>query len=273
MFDVGDIAQWDFETTVASSRVDATAVTATVTKPDDTTASATVTHVTTGLYSVTYVTTVAGQHSIRIVATGSPARSTQDVFNVRSNAPVAILSLQDAREHLNMEAGATVDDEELRLFIESATAAVEKYTHEVIARRTITQVREVAWGAQIALGVRPVLSVTSVESTDGLTSYDPDNLDLDATSGVLSVRTGGLLHGRVVVTFVAGYEVIPANYILAAQIIVGHLWETQRMPTMGRSAPGFGGEEQPWTAEGVRSGYALPNRAVELLGQRPSMVV
>jgi hypothetical protein len=273
VFDVGDIAQWDFETTVASSRVDATAVTATVTKPDDTTASATVTHVTTGLYSVTYVTTMAGQHSIRIVATGTPARSTGDVFAVRSNSPVAILSLSDARDHLNMEPGDTVDDEELRGFIEAATVAVENYTHEAIARRSVTQVRDVAWGSQVALGVRPVLSVTSIVSTDGTTTWDPDNLDLDNTSGVLSYRTGGLLWGRVVVTFVAGYEVIPANYLLAAKIIVGHLWETQRMPTMGRSAPGFGGEETPWTAEGVRSGYALPNRAVELLGQRPSMVV
>jgi hypothetical protein len=62
---------------------------------------------------------------------------------------------------------------------------------------------------------------------------------------------------------------VPDNYITATQIICAHLWQTQRVQTLG-SGPTFGGDTSFSPQLGL--GYALPNRALELLGGRaPNM--
>jgi hypothetical protein len=68
--------------------------------------------------------------------------------------------------------------------------------------------------------------------------------------------------------YVAGRSVIPANYTEAAKIIIKHLWSVQQTPGMGSS-----GAFNPFGAADVSSsiagaGYAIPNRAAELLGGR-----
>jgi hypothetical protein len=62
--------------------------------------------------------------------------------------------------------------------------------------------------------------------------------------------------------------VIPANCTRAAAIIIQHLWETQR-GVMGSRRFG-GGQELDRALTGM--GYAIPNRAKELLGQRAPVV-
>jgi hypothetical protein len=81
--------------------------------------------------------------------------------------------------------------------------------------------------------------------------------------------TAGLaLTGRVMVTYVAGLTEVPANYGLASRIIVQHLWQTQRGSA---GSPGVGGLETPG-AGSYSYGYAIPNRAIELLGPQSPLV-
>jgi hypothetical protein len=62
--------------------------------------------------------------------------------------------------------------------------------------------------------------------------------------------------------------VIPAEFQLAALIIAAHLWETQQRSHLS-GGPSY--DEQNVTPSGL--GYAIPNRAVELLGARGPMLV
>ena len=106
----------------------------------------------------------------------------------------------------------------------------------------------------------PAVSLTSIAAVDGSTSWsvDPTVMHLNAGSGRVTVLSGSPLSGLVAVTYLAGPEEAEANEQLAALIILQHLWETQR----GRSGlvPGGGGELM------IPAGYAVPNRAAELLG-------
>ncbi len=68
---------------------------------------------------------------------------------------------------------------------------------------------------------------------------------------------------RIAVTCTAGLSAVPAHVRLAALITVQHLWETQR----GGRDRRFTGNEDAWNPG---MGYALPRRALELLGDQVS---
>lgn len=287
VYDLGDVVSLDFTTSVNSSATDATTVTLTVTLPDGTTATPSVTHVGTGTYSASYTPTQVGRHVTRWLAVGVAPRSHTDVFNVREPASLAIMSLAEARQHLNMDPGDTVDDEELRGYIDAATVIVERHLNKVVARRTVTEFhqfedyRRKSWAyatearrlavRTLTLNAVPVVSITSVATTDGLLTWDVSTLDIDGPLGLVTDSAGRGFNGDIQVVFVAGPSVVPANVLLAAQIIVAHLWQTQRMQTL--RAPGLGsagsfGDDARFGYLGS-VGYAIPQRAVELLGGRP----
>ncbi|MET9815327.1 hypothetical protein [Streptomyces sp. NPDC006355] len=241
----------------------ATAATAvvTVTLPDGTAVTPPVTEDsdTAGKYHADYVTTEPGRHSVRWVWTG-PAAAYTDVFDVQEAAPPAILSLADARRHLNLV--STKDDDEVRFWNNATTRAVEYYTGPVIPR-SFTEQHQVRGAASIVLLRTPVLAVTAVESvlTGGVT-YDVDGLDVDGDTGELFRLNGGRLSGRLRITYRAGRTVITENITAGARIILEHLWRTQR-PARGGLAGG--GEDYSVTEPIPGLGYAVPNRALQLL--------
>jgi hypothetical protein len=63
----------------------------------------------------------------------------------------------------------------------------------------------------------------------------------------------------VLATYQAGYTTVPANIRLGALIIVQHLWETQR----GMMGVQLGGDGETYV---TGRGFAIPRRAIELLG-------
>lgn len=249
----------------AGTPTNATSVTLTITLPDGTTVTPAVTNppATTGTYAVDYVATVAGRHVVSWTSTG-PAASLTDVFNVRAQ-PVALCSLEEVRAHLN-KAGTT-DDSELRVHIEAATYAVERHRGEVVARRTFTDLVEPnAHGLQLLLGRRPVLQVTTIVADDGSgTTWDPAGWSVDGPAGILNWVSGSAVDRPVRVTYDAGHPNPPENFVLAAAIIAAHLWETQRGQTVIPTPGSFGMETL--TPSGM--GFAIPSRAVELLGGQP----
>jgi hypothetical protein len=252
--------------------VDATTVTLTITEPDGQTITPTVQNPPdeTGLYELDYVPTQVGRHLIRWVTAGPNAAFT-DVVDVRDLSARSIMSLTAAKAHLNMT--SSKDDEEIRSMIEAVTAVIERHRGEAVVRQEVTEDNVMGNRNRFALLKHPVIEITEILDARG-NSQDITKWQLDKQNGILVNYNGAGLSGSVTISYVAGYAEVPANYILAAKIILGHLWTTQRIQNIGqqvslgtRARP----EEQVLTPAGV--GFAIPARAIELLGGRPSMVV
>jgi hypothetical protein len=117
--------------------------------------------------------------------------------------------------------------------------------------------------ASVVLRHTPVLAVTAVDSVlTGATAYNVDGLDVDVDTGELFRLDGGRLSGRLSITYRAGRTVITENITAGARIILEHLWRTQR-PARGGLAGG--GEDYSVTEPIPGLGYAVPNRALQLL--------
>lgn len=253
--DLGDVYRATFTlTSPGGGLVSSTTMTLTVTLPDGTTTVVTpVTAVSTGTYQYDYQTVQAGRHQARWVGTGSNPGAYVEVFDVRDSTVPYIISLTDAKQQLNMT--GTSDDEELRTFLEAGSLVVARLRGEAIVRQTV--VEEHYARGRVALNCPPVLSLTSVVRVDGTFSWTVSDLHV-SPAGVVKPKLGLGLYGDIIFTYVAGYTVVPADTALAARIIIQHLWETQR---------GSRGVPRPGLSDGVVvAGYAIPNRAVELLG-------
>jgi hypothetical protein len=231
----------------------------TIMLPDGTTISPGVPVPTTiGQVRVDYVTAQTGRHVWRLVTSG-PTTAYADVFDVQPAAPDSIVSLDEARAHLNMRPTETTDDDELRGFVAAATRAVERALGRKVVRRTITDRFDLSGAVtQLLLRNVPVLSLTSAVSADGATTWNVADLQPDVETGSITVVSGPALSGSVDLTYQVGMVVVPDDYRLAAKIIIQHLWETQR-GTMGVQ---LGGDNEPYMPG---RGFAVPRRALELL--------
>lgn len=249
----------------------ATTVTLTITLPDGTTTSPSVTNppATTGIYLYDYATVQPGRHVYRWTSS-APQAAHVDVFDVRPLAPPYIVSLADTKEQLNIT--STGNDEELRKMIEASTAAVERHLDMAVVRRTVVERRNLGNPApcrdpgvlqKFTVTKKPVISLTSIVSADGLTTWDTNNMRA-TDAGVVEVLAGAVVWGPVDMTYVAGLLVIPANHTEAAKNIIQHLWQTQR-GSMGGPRPGG----MDTSGLGFTSiGYSIPNAALEHLGER-----
>jgi hypothetical protein len=233
----------------------ASAVSLTITLPDGTTTSPTVSNPTTGRYQADYLAPLAGRYTARWVATGLNASAYVEAFDVRESAPGYIVSLADAKAHLNLT--GVEFDEELRAFIEAVTPVVEDVVGPVVAR-TYTEVH--SGGPFLVLGYSPVISLTSLAPvlTNGIT-YEVADLDVDTEVGVVRRLDGGRFCGPLRAVYKAGRPIVPANISQGAKEVIRHMWETQRGHSGAR--PGFGEEEFVTTG----SGYTVPRRVMELL--------
>ncbi|MFE2041672.1 hypothetical protein ACFXAZ_12210 [Streptomyces sp. NPDC059477] len=245
----------------------ATATTAvvTVTLPDGTTATPAAEETgTPGSYQADYITTVAGRHTVRWAFTG-PVHAYTDVLDVRPEQSPAILSMQDARDHLNLKGHRdTGDDDEVRFWNNATTTAVEYFTGPVVVR-TVTEDHAVRVVEALTLRHPPALEVLAVDPLlDGGTVYDPERLNLDGPAGIVTRKDGGLIHGPVRCRYRAGRPVVTENISGAARIILQHLWRTQR-PSRSGGLPGAT-DDFSVTEPIPGLGYAIPNRAVQLFG-------
>lgn len=236
---------------------DGGAVVLTVERPDGTTVTPGISHPATGVYQVDYVPTMPGRHVAQWVCTGANASGYTDVFDVRPASPAYIVGLADVKQQLNIT--GTQDDEELRAFLEAVTGVVEGRLGRAVVRRAFTQTFDAA--GELALPWTPVVSLTSVATVDGDTIWDVNDLTV-STSGIVTASANATaLVGQITAVWVAGAAVVPANWALAARIIVQHLWDTQRGSKGGAHPAGLDTPGAGFTS----FGYALPNRAVELL--------
>lgn len=257
-YDIADSVPlaWDVRDSAGALANAATAV-LTITKPDGTPETPTVTNppTSTGQYRVTYVPTVEGVYAWRAVTT-TPNTAYQDVFVVRNAVSPALLSLADAKAHLNIT--STTHDDEIREYLEAATKIVESYVGPVV-RRSHTR-RVSGCRAQIPLPHTQVLEVTAVTLvSDGSSPITLSDLAIDTAAGVMSYKSGASFpYEWMDVTYTVGREFVDPNWTLAAKIIVKHNWETQ----LG-GLPSIQGNDPGYVVSGA--GYLVPFRAVALL--------
>jgi len=240
----------------------AAAAVLTITQPDGTAATPAVpAPATAGQYSVDWLPSQPGLHHVRWTFT-TPADAYADVLDVRPAAPPAMFSLADAKKQVNIPEDVTRDDDELREWAASATSAVEYFVGAVVPR-TVTAI-VTGGGTALVLPTTPVLALTAIEPVTSVQqSVAVAVLAADPDTGVVD-RTDGLAFppGRYRLTYSAGRTVITANISKAGQLILQHLWRTQRG---GSRASTGGGDDYAVTEPIPGLGYAIPNRALQLL--------
>ena len=178
---------------------------------------------------------------------------------------MALLDLATLKAFLN-ESG-TGYDAELQLYVDAVPDVVEALIGGPVEQRTITETVQVSDGGRaLMLGKRFAVSVTSITANGVAVS----TTDVRVADGNVLRRALGYrfwpCYGPVVAVYVAGVAVpgsAPKAATLAAAVIAGHMWATQR-GNLGGSGPGDEFGTINTVVPGL--GYAVPNRALELLG-------
>jgi hypothetical protein len=177
-----------------------------------------------------------------------------------------LLTLQDAKAQMGIT--TTTQDALLQTYVDAATRKVEEYVGPVDPREVTERIPAPRSGTElIVLQTTPILSLTSLDQilTAGH-AYAVEDLDLDPATGIVQRLDGGRLHGPLRAVYQAGRTDIPADYQLAAQLLVQHLWRTR----LGPGRPGQGGADDFDVTQPTGGyGYAIPNRVLELLGPKP----
>ena len=195
-----------------------------------------------------------------------------------------ILSLTDAKDFLRLRGTSTADDDRLQDFLVAAQAVAEFYVGDIVGG-TYTETHD---GGDAAIYTRhtPIQTVTSLTEYVGSITYTLTNQPLghsvdawgytidDPEAGRIVRRSASGMawrfvpgSGNVTITYTTGRAAIPGQVITAVEFIVQHLWTTQRGAMPMNANPGDGESMVP----GI--GYAIPNRAIELLETVPRMPV
>jgi hypothetical protein len=257
-YDIGDSVPiaWDVKDSTGTLANAATA-TLTITLPDGTTVTPAVTNppASTGHYQVTYVPAVEGRYTWRALMTG-PNAAYGDTIDVREAASPSLISLADAKDQLNIT--STKSDEQLRGFLEATTSIVESYVGPVVRRQYTRRVH--GYRPQIPLPHTQVLSIDNIVVVlPGTGTVDLTQILLDTPSGIFGFKSSFMvLYGDMDVTYTVGRTSVKAAWILAAQIIIQHLWESR----LG-NLPSAQGDDPVDPRLGT--GYLVPFRAITLL--------
>lgn len=177
---------------------------------------------------------------------------------------MSIVTLEQAKQQLNIDLAYTGDDKELQGYVDAVTAVVEDYTGIVIEQRQVTQRIELRGASTFLLANVPVVSLDSLTSVDGTQAWDVADLDVDPDSGRVTVLRGSRPKGLFVAVSTVGYatDEVPARFVRGALVILQHTWETQR--GQGSVGAGVVGAEESWDPA---SSFSIPRRALEWLGE------
>lgn len=281
-YDLGDPIPLVFKT-VDAAGVPANVTTAalTITLPDGSTALPAIGAPSpTGTYQPTtpYISTQVGEHKVRWVGSGTNAQNYTDVFEILPADPGFIISLAEARASLRLPSGQTVDDEDLRSLIASATPVMEDLCGPIIAR---AHTETYDGGArQLALIYNPVITVTSIIESYGAsyvrtltlqdpfagTGFDSFGYTIDSVTGIVTRRAAGIAvpfasgTRNIQVVYTAGRALLPANIVRATRRLVRFMWQQE----MQGQRPN--GSVPDAAASTTPSGYLVPNAVKALCG-------
>jgi hypothetical protein len=178
---------------------------------------------------------------------------------------MSLPTVDDLKIHANMT--SSVDDSELQDVLDAAIEVVEGLIGPLSSPGQVVETHRNVSSDVLVLKRMPVAGLVSVASRVGASStpLTLGDYELDAASGLLRTASGARFYGSYTVTYTSGREVLPAAIRLAVLIIAAHLWETQRMPMQDSGPAGFGGMDGIPDAGSAGRGFAIPNRAQELL--------
>lgn len=245
---------------LAGALENAGALTLSVLKPDQTTqVYSTPTNDGAGLYHQDVPAadlTQLGHYQFRWLSTGANAGVSSGDFDVIDPFAAELLSLDDAKQHLNLT--STASDAELEVYLAAVTDAIEAYIGPV-GRRTVTETAYPSSGV-LLLRTTPVLSLTSV-TPYASAALTVGSLVVDTSAGIVYPGTyGGFWATSYTVVYVAGRAAVPAAVNMAARLVLQRLWETQRGGSaspqiIGAASPDLGVEQTAFSylmAYGVR---------------------
>lgn len=173
----------------------------------------------------------------------------------------SLVVLETLKAQLNIDETNTTDDVELQLYADAAANVVEDYTGLVFDAKTFSEQFNAGSCSSVYVpSHKPVTAVTSVTSVQTGATWDVSGAVVDGDLYFFS----NPLSGIVTIQYAAGGATPSAKYQLAGLIIAQHLWETQRgnMPLVGADLQ----DSMASDSTGAGLGYAVPNRALELLG-------
>jgi len=266
-------------------------VVATVTLPDLTTSTPAVSRAGLGSYTANYTTTQAGHHIVTWSVPGTTPGSFTDSFEVQPALDTTIVSLAEAKEILHLTQTSQFDP-----VVQGYNSAITTWIEYVVGPCVQQAVIEVlpADGTEIALSKPPVISLTSWTTTPsflassgiavpsppspmfpmrvyGIT-YPTTALSLDPARGIVRHQAGlPFIFGSYVWQYQAGRPVIPNNVYEAAKIALKHVYAVERGGQAGGTQAGYGESEAAAVSTGF--GFAVPNRAIQLLTPTPSAIV
>ncbi|RPE44161.1 hypothetical protein EDD90_7391 [Streptomyces sp. Ag109_O5-1] len=174
---------------------------------------------------------------------------------------MSIVTLAEAKKQLRIDVSDTSDDDELQEYVDAITGVVEDYKKEIIEARQISQDLDLCGRRRFRLWRVPVISLVSIATFDGSTTWDVANMRTDPETGLVRVLSGPPVSGAVEVVYQAGYTTVPNRYKRGALVILQHNWETQR----GKGGPVRGGVIGPEEVH-PRFFYSIPRKALEWLG-------
>lgn len=216
----------------------------------------------TGIFTYQYPAAVAGRYlgDWAFSFSGGNTAGYSEVFNVSPSDPGYLISLTEAKKHLNIPSTNYVHDGEILDWLAGVTPVIENIVGACIPR-TVVEDHEASY--VIRLDVTPVLSITSIVPylTAG-TTYSAAQVKV-TSAGRLRLLSGlRFLNGPFEVTYVAGRRPVGANIRQAVKIALAHFWESQRgasgLPSQGPSDDYGNAFPNSYT-------YSIPNRALELL--------
>jgi hypothetical protein len=205
-----------------------------------------------------------GHYQYTWTATGTGAGVSYGDFDVFDPFEQAVISLQDAKDMLNIPQATTTSDAELQSFIATIETSLEGLTGGPLVNRVITSERceFQGWYERLQVRQRPLVSVTSITSLLG-TAIDVTSLDINAAARTIQRKDGSPFSSDspvALVTYVAGWGVaVPAAVNTAARYILRYLWDSQR----GAAGPPMLGGTELATVPGFP--YAIPYGAAQLL--------
>jgi hypothetical protein len=231
-----------------------------------------------GTYYGSYTPTAAGLFTVLWTASTTATHGAyEDVFEVRPNAPQALISIADARESLRLRTADVADNAKIQTIIEAASRLIVDITGPM-SYQTYTEWYD-GGVSTIVPEHLPLVQVTAAAEYYGLSKFvlteqplgaqtDAFAFTVDYSTGQITRRTYGgapamfaIGSKNVNIQYQAGRLLVPENVQLACRELVRHFYTQTQVP--GR--PKFNGAPGEDEFDNRLIGYALPHFVVEML--------